>query len=123
MTVDVMQPADSQFTRRGGLQPKESPARATRSILLICQIGNTVSTMKTISLKLPAPLANWLAKRAHELGRSRSDLIRQALEEQRQGKNSKSEKSCAELMAEFSGFFQGPRDLSTNPKYMRDFGK
>jgi Arc/MetJ-type ribon-helix-helix transcriptional regulator len=79
--------------------------------------------MKTISLKLPAPLANWLAKRAHELGRSRSDLVRQALEEQRQGKNSKSEKSCAELMAEFSGFFQGPRDLSTNPKYMRDFGK
>jgi hypothetical protein len=68
-------------------------------------------------------LANWLAKRANELGRSRSDLVRQALEEQRQGKNSKSEKSCAELMAEFSGFFQGPRDLSTNPKHMRDFGK
>ena len=79
--------------------------------------------MKTISLKLPAPLANWLAKRANELGRSRSDLVRQALEEQREGKNSKSEKSCAELLAEFSGFFQGPRDLSTNPKYMRDFGK
>lgn len=92
------------------------------SILPICQIGNTVSMMKTISLKLPAPLANWLAKRANELGRSRSDLVRQALEEQRQGK-SKSEKSCAELMAEFSGFFQGPRDLSTNPKYMRGFGK
>lgn len=78
--------------------------------------------MKTISLKLPAPLANWLAKRANELGRSRSDLVRQALEEQRQGKN-KSEKSCAELLAEFSGFFRGPRDLSTNSKYMRDFGK
>ena len=77
--------------------------------------------MKTISLKLPAPLANWLAKRANELGRSRSDLVRQALEEQRQGKNS--EKSCAGLMAEFGGFFRGPRDLSTNPKYMRDFGK
>ncbi len=92
------------------------------SILPICQTGNTVSMMKTISLKLPAPLANWLAKRANELGRSRSDLVRQALEEQRQGK-SKSEKSCAELMAEFSGFFQGPRDLSTNPKYMRHFGK
>jgi hypothetical protein len=92
-------------------------------ILPICQIGNTISTMKTISLKLPAPLAKWLAKRANELGRSRSDLVRQALEEQRQRKNSKSEKSCAALMAEFSSFFQGPRDLSTNPKYMRDFGK
>jgi Arc/MetJ-type ribon-helix-helix transcriptional regulator len=79
--------------------------------------------MKTISLKLPLPLANWLAKRANELGRSRSDLVRQALEEQRQGKNSTGEKSCAELMAEFGGFFRGPRDLSTNPKYMRDFGK
>src|SRR5437867_6379823 len=93
------------------------------SILPICQSGNTVSMMKTISLKLPAPLANWLAKRANELGRSRSDLVRQALEEQRQGKNGRGEKSCAELMAEFGGSFRGPRDLSTNPKYMRDFGK
>ena len=92
-------------------------------VLPICQSGNTVSMMKTISLKLPVPLANWLAKRAAELGRSRSDLVRQALEEQRQGKNSTGEKSCAELMAEFGGFFRGPRDLSTNPKYMRDFGK
>ena len=93
------------------------------SILLICQSGNTVSMMKTISLKLPAPLANWLAKRANELGRSRSDLVRQALEEQREGKNSRGEKSCAALLAEFGGFFRGPRDLSTNPNYMRDFGK
>lgn len=93
-------------------------------MLPICQIGNTIkSTMKTISLKLPAPLANWLARRANELGRSRSDLVRQALEEQRQGKNSGGEKSCAEFMAEFGGFFRGPRDLSRNPKYMRDFGK
>lgn len=79
--------------------------------------------MKTISLKLPAPLANWLAKRANDLGRSRSDLVRQALEEKRQGRNNKGEKSCAELMAESDGFFRGPRDLSTNPKYMRNFGK
>jgi len=97
--------------------------RDALAILPICQIGNTVAAMKTISLKLPVPLANWLAKRANELGRSRSDLVRQALEEQRQGKNSRGEKSCAELMAEFDGFFRGPRDLSTNPKYMRDFGK
>ena len=93
------------------------------SILLICQSGNTVSMMKTISLKLPAPLANWLAKRANELGRSRSDLVRHALEEQRESKNSGGEKSCAALLPEFGGFFRGPRDLSTNPKYMRDFGK
>ena len=79
--------------------------------------------MKTISLKLPAPLASWLEKRADELGRSQSELVRQALEEQRHDNGKKREKSCAELMAEFEGFFRGPRDLSTNPKYMRDFGK
>lgn len=79
--------------------------------------------MKTISLKLPAPLANWLAKRASELGRSQSDLVRQALEEQHDDHGKKREESCAELMAKFDGFFRGPRDLSTNPKYMRNFGK
>ena len=42
---------------------------------------------KTISLKLPEPLANWLARRVNKLGRSRSDLVCQALEEQWQGKN------------------------------------
>ena len=109
--------------RHSGISHSRKREPATVTILPICQIGNTVSTMKTLSLKLPAPLANWLAKRANELGRSRSDLVRQALEEQRQGRNSRGEKSCAELMAEFGGFFRGPRDLSTNPKYMRDFGK
>ena len=108
------------------LKSVQSPARSRFATLRSCQSVRSVipySTMKTISLKLPVPLANWLAKRANKLGRSRSDLVRQALEEQRQGKNSRGEKSCAELMAEFGGFFRGPRDLSTNPKYMRDFGK
>ena len=76
--------------------------------------------MKTISLKLPEPLANWLAKRAKELGRAQSDLVRQALEEQREGKGAV---SCHELMKDLAGSFSGPSDLSTNPKHMQDFGK
>jgi hypothetical protein len=121
-----MRPADKQIAKSSRSAIKIGNQRSeirNASILLICQSGNTVSMMKTISLKLPAPLANWLAKRANELGRSRSDLVRQALEEQREGKNSRGEKSCAALLAEFGGFFRGPRDLSTNPNYMRDFGK
>src|SRR5438477_1112978 len=123
MTVDVTQLADSQFSRGGGPSAERKFHSNDGSIVPICQISNTVSMMKTISLKLPAPLANWLAKRANELGRSRSDLVRQALEEQREGKNGRGEKSCAALLAEFGGFFRGPCDLSSNPKYMRDFGK
>ena len=93
------------------------------SILLICQNGNTVIKNEDDIAEITRAVGELLAKRANELGRSRSDLVRQALEEQRQAKNSRGEKSCAELMAEFGGFFRGPRDLSTNPKYMRDFGK
>jgi Ribbon-helix-helix protein, copG family len=76
--------------------------------------------MKTISLKLPVPLANWLAKRSKELGRSKSDIVRQALEEQRQKKGAL---TCHDLMKDLCGSFSGPPDLSTNPKYLDEFGK
>jgi Arc/MetJ-type ribon-helix-helix transcriptional regulator len=76
--------------------------------------------MKTISLKLPESLAHWLAQRSRELGRSQSDLVRQALEEQLQRKAGV---TCDDLMKDLCGSFEGPRDLSSNPKYLRDFGK
>ncbi len=77
--------------------------------------------MKTLSVKLPAALASWLAKRSRELGRTQSDLVRQALEEQRKGTGRPA--TCHDLMKDFCGSFRGPPDLSTNPKYMRDYGK
>ena len=76
--------------------------------------------MKTLSVKLPAPLARWLLKRSKELGRTQSDLVREALETHRQGKNGP---TCHDLMKDFCGSFRGPPDLSTNPKYMDDYGK
>lgn len=79
--------------------------------------------MKTLSVKLPDPLAHWLRTQARELRRTQSDLVRQALEAQRQSKGRKKAKSCAELLADFDGFFQGPPDLSTNPKYMKGYGE
>lgn len=78
-------------------------------------------SMKTLSVKLPKPLASWLSKCSAELGRTQSDLVREALEQKKEGKSGT--KSCAELMAELEGFFEGPPDLSINPKYMDDFGK
>lgn len=80
--------------------------------------------VKTLSVKLPLPLARWLSRQAKELRRTQSDLVRQALEAQRHGMNgAKKNKSCAELLADFGGFFEGPPDLSTNPKYLKDYGK
>jgi Arc/MetJ-type ribon-helix-helix transcriptional regulator len=77
--------------------------------------------MKTVSVKLPAPLAGWLQRQAKELGRTQSDLIREALEQRRE--SAPAGANCAQLLQELGGFVQGPPDLSTNPKYMEDFGK
>ena len=76
--------------------------------------------MKTVSIKLPVPLADWLARQARESGRSKSALIRQALEEHRSrpGKD-----SCLDLMADLCGSVCGPRALSTHPKHLEGFGQ
>ena len=75
--------------------------------------------MKTLTVKLPESLATWLSHRAKALGRPQSELMRDALERTRDA----STPSCHDLMADACGTVQGPKDLSTNPKYLDDFGK
>jgi Arc/MetJ-type ribon-helix-helix transcriptional regulator len=77
--------------------------------------------MKTISVKLPEPVADWLERHAKETKRTRSAVIRAALERERAGKNRP--KSCHDLLQDVCGSFDGPPDLSTNPKYMEGFGR
>lgn len=71
--------------------------------------------MKTITVKLPEPLAAWLSRRARELGRSQSDLVREALQRASEGTSGV---SCHDLFADACGVVDGPRDLSTNPKHL-----
>lgn len=77
--------------------------------------------MKTVSVKLPPDLANWLTRRAKGLGRSQSDLVRTALERDRL--QNAARPNCRDLLADIGGFFDGPKDLSTNSKYLDDYGK
>ena len=76
--------------------------------------------MKTITVKLPKPLAAWLLRRAKELGRPQSQIVRDALERARVGKDAA---SCHDLMADVCGSISGPKDLSTNPKHLTGFGE
>jgi hypothetical protein len=76
--------------------------------------------MKTLTVKLPEPLATWLSRRAKELGRPQSEIVRDALERSRTGSGSV---SCHDLMIDVCGSVDGPKDLSTNPKYLDGFGK
>lgn len=80
--------------------------------------------MKTLSVKIPDPLAKWLLGEAKQTRRSRSELVREALEAKRQGNGGKPKRrSLADALLECGGTFDGPGDLSTNPRYMDDFGK
>lgn len=84
--------------------------------------------MKTLSVKLPEPLAKWLLGEAKQTRRSRSALVREALEAKRNGhdnvrKGGKNRVTMAEAMADLRGTISGPRDISTNPKYFDGFGK
>jgi Ribbon-helix-helix protein, copG family len=76
--------------------------------------------MKTITVRLPEPLAAWLKHRARELGRPQSDLVREALQRSREGTGGV---SCHDLFADVCGVIDGPKDLSTNPKHWAGFGE
>jgi hypothetical protein len=88
--------------------------------LALCQFGITFAPMKTVSVKLPLPLAAWLTRQARELRRSKSALVRQALEQQR---SRPGQGTCLDLMEDLCGCVRGPRDLSTSPKHLEGFGK
>ena len=81
--------------------------------------------MKTVSLKLPDALANWLEKQAAAERRSKSRIVGEILR-QKKGRRRKPAKavSCHDLMKDLCGKYDGlPPDLSTNPKYMEGFGR
>ena len=76
--------------------------------------------MKTISVQLPESLATWLSRRASELGRPQSDLVREALQHSREGTGGA---SCHDLFADVCGVIEGPKDLSTNPRHLNGLGE
>jgi len=76
--------------------------------------------LKTITVKLPETLAIWLSKRAIELGRPQSEIVREVLQ---QASNGSGSKSCHDAFADICGSIDGPEDLSTNPSHMIGFGE
>ena len=79
--------------------------------------------MNTISLKVPDPLADELAKVAQRQGVSKSALIRDALEAYLQTHGAERPCSALAQVADLRGILSGPEDLSTNKDYLRKFGR
>ena len=79
--------------------------------------------MTTISLKVPATLAVRLEDAARQRGVSKSLLIRRALEEYLQTDGVEEPGSALSQAADLAGVLSGPKDLSANKDYLRNFGQ
>jgi predicted transcriptional regulator len=77
--------------------------------------------MKTLTVKIDDSLDHWLGNEAKRLGRTKSEIVREALLEQQNGEKPL---SLHDRMKDVCGIIKrGPRDLATNPRYMEGFGE
>jgi len=77
--------------------------------------------MKTISLKVDPALDQWLETEAKKLGRTKSDIAREALRRQRAGNG---QQSLHDVMKEYCGTIKGgPRDYASNRKHLKGLGR
>ena len=80
--------------------------------------------MKTISLKLPEGLHAKLQRAAKRCGRSKSDVVRTALEQFLNGERTVAPPgSLLERAGKLIGCLEGPGDLSYNKKHVEGFGQ
>lgn len=78
--------------------------------------------MVPVSLKMPARLAAQVRAAARERGLSKSALIREAIEIYLTS-DAPPVPSALDMATDLVGAWEGPPDLSTNPKYMEGFGE
>ena len=79
--------------------------------------------MKTISLKLDDRVDAQLTVAAKRMGKTKSQVTREALVAFLEGKSRKVGVSCLDLVKDLIGTAKGPGDLASNKKYMRGYGR
>ena len=80
--------------------------------------------MTTITCKVPEKLAAQLDALARTERCSKSDLVREALEERLRAKRRRSRVSAFDLVKHLCGAIKGgPSDLATNPNHLEGFGE
>jgi Arc/MetJ-type ribon-helix-helix transcriptional regulator len=91
---------------------------------IACQIGvYYAGVMQTISMRLPDDLLVDLEREAKTRRVTKSSVVRESLEKTLRSKSGKPV-SAYDLAKDLAGKFKGaPRDLATNPKYMKGFGE
>lgn len=83
-----------------------------------------MADMKTVVVRLPEPLAAWLADAARQRGTTKSEVLRDALELLLKNGGTAKGPSAYDLAKDLIGAIdEGPTDLSYNPKHMEGFGE
>jgi predicted DNA-binding protein len=77
----------------------------------------------TLKVTIPKKLEERLDAMARRRGESKSALVREAIERLVEELDKPMKGSVFELVSDLKGIGHGPRDLSSNPKHMRGFGK
>ncbi len=77
-----------------------------------------------MSLKLPPPLEAQLNAEAPARRIPKSRIVRELLEKHYKPNGGKKHRpTFGEVNGHLFGCFDGPKDLSTNPKYMKGYGR
>lgn len=75
--------------------------------------------MQTLTLKVPPELSDWLNKRARELNRPKSEIVREALLAQRNRRNFE---SAAARAGDLVGKYASGRKDSSHKRHLKNFG-
>ena len=81
--------------------------------------ANYHASMPTVTVKLNSRQFSRLERLARERHVAKSQILRDALA---RGGEDEAHGSAFELVAHLAGSVKGPRDASTNPDYLREFG-
>ena len=107
----------AQIITFGTLKAKAAVKDVARVMGLGFEEANQLT--KLIPSELNMTLDKALTQLARRRKSSRSAVVREAIEAMTRGEK----RSVTELAGDLVGRFHGPGDLSSNPKYMDDFGK
>jgi Arc/MetJ-type ribon-helix-helix transcriptional regulator len=89
-------------------------------VLIYWQLGITLFGV-TITLKIPEATARWLEEQAKQRHRSKSELVREAIEQLRKASRPKSALTVAgDAVGRVAS---GKRDLASNKAHLRRFGR
>lgn len=76
-----------------------------------------------VSVKLAEPVARELDRLSRERGTPKNRLISEAVERYLEAERAAQPLSALALAGDLVGSLSGPGDLSTNPKYMKNYGR